>query len=155
MGGHLLRGKALTALGRLAAAALLLSALSPGVRAAALSSDASSTLPPAGAATDGQDGPLPPLQGHEAAEVFTIAIPDEDLIGRYVDGLLATRREWLQQCLDRSARYRAVISKALSEKGLPRELAFLPAIESGFQERAVSPRGAAGLWQLMRNTASP
>jgi membrane-bound lytic murein transglycosylase D len=156
MGRHLLRGKALTALGRLAAAALLLSALSAGVSAAALSSaDASTSLPPAAAASDGPDGPLAPLQGHEAAEVFTIAIPDEDLIERYVDGLLASRRQWLQQCLDRSARYRGVISKALSERGLPSELAFLPAIESGFQERAVSPRGAAGLWQLMRNTASP
>jgi membrane-bound lytic murein transglycosylase D len=156
MGGHLLRGKALKPLGRLAAAALLLSALGAGVHAAALSSpDTSSSLPPAGAAPDGQDGPLPPLQGHEAPEVFSIAIPDEDLIGRYVDGLLATRRQWLQQCLERSARYRVVISRALEEKGLPGELAFLPAIESGFQERAVSPRGAAGLWQLMRNTASP
>jgi membrane-bound lytic murein transglycosylase D len=87
--------------------------------------------------------------------VFSIPIPDEDIIGRYVDGLLATRRDWLQNVLDRSRRYRLLISRALSEHGLPRELGFLPAVESGFQERAVSPRGAAGLWQLMRNTASP
>jgi membrane-bound lytic murein transglycosylase D len=101
------------------------------------------------------EGPLPPVQGHEGIEVFSIPIPDEDIIGRYVDGLLATRRDWLQSVLDRSRRYRLLISGALSERGLPRELGFLPAVESGFQERAVSPRGAAGLWQLMRNTASP
>ena len=101
--------------------------------------------------------PLPSLQGHEAPEVLTITVPDpdEDLIERYVDGLLATRRQWLQQCLDRSMVFRSVIFRALSDRGLPRELGYLPAVESGFQERAVSPRGAAGLWQLMRNTASP
>ncbi len=48
-----------------------------------------------------------------------------------------------------------MIAEALAARGLPRELQFLPAVESGFQDRAVSPQGAAGLWQLMRNTASP
>jgi membrane-bound lytic murein transglycosylase D len=155
MGGHLLRRKAVTPLARLAAAAVLFPALAAGAYAVSLSSSDASSLPPAAAAPVSSEDPLPPLQGHEAPEVFTIGIPDEDLIGRYVDGLLATRRLWLQQCLDRSVRYRAVISRTLSQKALPRELGFLPAVESGFQERAVSPRGAAGLWQLMRNTASP
>lgn len=99
--------------------------------------------------------PLAPLQGHEAAEVFSIPIPDENVIDRYVDGLLATRRDWLQAVLDRSSRFRELITRELSERGLPSELRYLPALESGFQARAVSPRGAAGLWQLMRNTAAP
>ena len=118
---------------------------------------ASAALPPGAASDADPDAPLPPAQGHQAAEVAVIPVPDpdEDLIGRYVDGLLATRRDWLQAVLDRSFRYRAVISEALGERGLPRELGYLPAVESGFQERALSPRGAAGLWQLMRNTASP
>jgi membrane-bound lytic murein transglycosylase D len=124
--------------------------------AAALTSpDAASTARGETAPVGAGDEPLPPAQGHEGAEVFSITIPDEDIVGRYVDGLVATRRDWLQTVLDRSHRYRALISGALAERGLPRELGFLPAVESGFQERAVSPRGAAGLWQLMRNTASP
>jgi membrane-bound lytic murein transglycosylase D len=101
------------------------------------------------------DGPLLPLQGHEAAEIFSIPVPDEDVIDRYVDGLLATRTDWLQAVLDRSIRYRELIARELSRRGLPPELGSLPALESGFQARAVSPRGAAGLWQLMRNTAAP
>ncbi|MGA2976567.1 MAG: transglycosylase SLT domain-containing protein [Spirochaetia bacterium] len=101
------------------------------------------------------DGPLPPVQGHEGAELYSLAIPDEDIIGRYVDGFLAERRDWLQAVLDRSLRFRALIAGAVAERGLPRELQYLPAVESAFNERATSPRGAVGLWQLMRNTASP
>ena len=101
------------------------------------------------------DDPLPPVQGHEAPEVYSIAIPDEDVIGSCVEGYLASRHDWLQAVLDFSMRYRPVIVEALAARGLPRELQFLPAVESGFQVRAVSPQGAVGLWQLMRNTASP
>jgi membrane-bound lytic murein transglycosylase D len=101
------------------------------------------------------NGPLAPAQGIEAAEFYSLDIPDEDIIGRYASGLLAGRREWLQAVRDRSLRYRAYIARAISDRGIPKELEYLPAIESGFQPRATSPVGAAGLWQLMRNTASP
>jgi len=101
------------------------------------------------------DGPLPPAQGHRGEEMYSLAYPDEDVIGRFSDGFLSGKREWLQAVLARSVGYRGAIARAVEERGLPRELRFLPAVESGFQARAVSPRGAVGLWQLMRNTASP
>ena len=112
---------------------------------------------PTPALTGGEvaDGPLPPLQGHVGVELYTLPMSDEEIIGRYVQGILTSRGDWLQAVLDRSLVYRDVISQAIKEKGLPRELEYLPAVESGFQVRALSPRGAAGLWQLMRNTASP
>jgi membrane-bound lytic murein transglycosylase D len=100
-------------------------------------------------------GPLPPAQGHIGAELYSFAFPDENVIDRFVVGLRARRGDWLQAVLDRSLRYRAIISRAIAERGLPPELRYLPAVESGFQARATSPKGAAGLWQLMRNTASP
>ncbi len=100
-------------------------------------------------------GPLPPAQGHLGAELYSFTFPDEDVIDRFVEGLRARRGDWLQAVLDRSLRYRAIITRAIAERGLPPELRYLPAVESGFQARATSPKGAAGLWQLMRNTASP
>jgi membrane-bound lytic murein transglycosylase D len=143
---------------RLSAALLLLAVPRAGAESTALAAAAES-WPFAPAESDlfgsGPESPLPPLQGHEAAEVFSLPIPDEDIIGRYVDGLLATRMDWLQAVLDRSIRYRELISRELSRRGLPPEIGFLPALESGFQARAASPRGASGLWQLMRNTAAP
>lgn len=98
---------------------------------------------------------LPPAQTHRGPEVYSLDFPDEDIIDRYVAGLLAGRREWLQVVLERSRLYGGFIAEQIEARGLPRELAFLPALESGFQIRAVSPKGASGLWQLMRNTASP
>ncbi len=100
-------------------------------------------------------GPLPPLQGHRGAELYSLDMPDEEIISRYVQGLLTQKKDWLQGVLERRTRYRCLIAAAVEARGMPRELEFLPAVESGFQTNAVSPRGAAGLWQLMRNTASP
>ena len=106
-------------------------------------------------ASDTAASAIQPLQGHRGEDVYSIAFPDEDIIEGFVQGLLARRRDWLQAVLDRSRTYRPVIAAELVERGMPRELQYLPAVESGYQSRAVSPKGAAGLWQLMRNTAAP
>lgn len=44
------------------------------------------------------------------------------------------------------------IARTLEMKGLPRELASLPHVESSFDPTAYSKVGAAGLWQFMRST---
>lgn len=44
------------------------------------------------------------------------------------------------------------IIKQIEEKGLPGELALLPAIESGFKAHAYSRAKAAGLWQFIPST---
>jgi len=104
---------------------------------------------------DGTPGPLPAVQGHAGEEIYGLDIPDEQIVDRFLAGLLAQRKDWLQAVLARSVRYRAVIAAVVTQRDLPRELRYLPAVESGFQALAVSRRGAVGLWQLMRNTASP
>lgn len=53
----------------------------------------------------------------------------------------------------RAGRYRAAIDYALRSAGLPADLVWLAAIESGFEPGAVSPRGAVGVWQFMPGTA--
>ncbi len=44
------------------------------------------------------------------------------------------------------------ITEEIKKRQLPGELAFLPLIESNFQQNAVSHRGAEGLWQFMPET---
>lgn len=150
MGWHLLRREAVAA--ALAGLALL---CATRVAAGPLPGDpVAHALVPASSPAE-ELSTLPPVQTHRGAEVYSLELPDEDIIDRYVDGYLANKRQWLQTVLDRSQPYGAYIAGQVQERGLPRELAYLPALESGFHPRALSPRGAAGLWQLMRNTASP
>jgi membrane-bound lytic murein transglycosylase D len=58
-------------------------------------------------------------------------------------------RSWLK----RSGRYRGIVASALRERFLPQDLQALVMIESGYNASAVSSAGAAGLWQLMPETA--
>lgn len=54
----------------------------------------------------------------------------------------------------RAGSFRPTIEHALREAGLPEDLVWMPAIESGFDPRAVSQAGAAGLWQFMPQTGA-
>lgn len=54
----------------------------------------------------------------------------------------------------RAGAYREVIERALRDTGLPEDLEWVAAIESGFDPRVVSPKGAAGLWQFMPETGA-
>jgi hypothetical protein len=58
-----------------------------------------------------------------------------------------------QKRLELSGKYVKQMAGIFSEKGLPRELAYLPLVESGFNPHAYSHRRAAGLWQFMPRTA--
>lgn len=52
----------------------------------------------------------------------------------------------------RKEKYFPMILRVLREKNLPRELAFISMLESGFNPRALSHAGARGLWQFMPAT---
>ncbi len=45
--------------------------------------------------------------------------------------------------------YRSLTFKYLDKNGLPRWLATVPIVESSYNDRAVSPKNALGLWQIM------
>ena len=58
-----------------------------------------------------------------------------------------------EKSLARSRQYIPMIKRALREKSLPEDLAYLPHLESGFDRFATSKAGAKGLWQFMPHTA--
>lgn len=54
--------------------------------------------------------------------------------------------------LKRSEPYLWEIIEQVEDRGMPLEIALLPAIETRFNPSALSPRGAAGLWQFIGST---
>ena len=60
----------------------------------------------------------------------------------YFDTLGKNARPWLYH-----------VTRQLAMRGIPGEIALLPAVESGYDPRAVSSRKAAGLWQILPGTA--
>jgi membrane-bound lytic murein transglycosylase D len=67
---------------------------------------------------------------------------------------LVKNRDFLNRASDRASPYLYFIVQSLEQRGLPRELALLPMIESGYNPTAVSVRNAVGLWQFMPATAT-
>ena len=60
--------------------------------------------------------------------------------------------EILMAAYQRSGRYTGMIREELAARGLPRELQWLPVVESGFKSRAYSWADAAGMWQFIYDT---
>jgi len=69
-----------------------------------------------------------------------------------IDLFRGEQKRFFLRSYRRSGQYREMILKAFAEAGLPRELAWLPLIESGFKIRALSPARALGLWQFIPST---
>jgi membrane-bound lytic murein transglycosylase D len=62
---------------------------------------------------------------------------------------------WLNGIIRRGSPYIPFIREEIAKRNLPPELLYLPVIESGYNPRAVSRSGAAGLWQFMKNSMAP
>ena len=60
-------------------------------------------------------------------------------------------RERFQQGLEISGRYDRAFREVFREEGVPVDLAYLPHVESSFQNHARSSVGAAGMWQFTRS----
>src|SRR6185369_16034456 len=83
------------------------------------------------------------------------AIPDLDsrLVAVH-EAWYAARPELLRGILGRGKRYLHYIVEEVERRGLPTELALLPAVESGFNPMALSSAQASGLWQFIPGTGT-
>ncbi|MBN2125511.1 MAG: LysM peptidoglycan-binding domain-containing protein [Deltaproteobacteria bacterium] len=73
-------------------------------------------------------------------------------VKRALHSFKGREKNFFLQSYIRSGRYRPAIVRALKEAGLPKELSWLPLIESGFKVRAFSRARALGLWQFIAST---
>lgn len=113
------------------------------------STPATSSLPDTQAATSTTDQ-FTVWDKIRASEPLPITVNEAVKIReqQYIDEAL-----WINKILRRSKPYLHYIVKSLDARGLPTDLAMIPAIESGFQPRAASLFAATGLWQIVPITA--
>jgi membrane-bound lytic murein transglycosylase D len=60
--------------------------------------------------------------------------------------------EYMQRMMDRARLYLYYIADEVEKRGMPMEIALLPAIESAYKPHAYSRARAVGLWQFMPGT---
>lgn len=82
----------------------------------------------------------------------SMPVPDNKLVRGAVNLFSTNLKSDIQTYLTRSAKYKKMIDKVLAEHGLPKGLAYLPVIESGYSQTMTSRVGACGMWQFMNDT---
>src|ERR1019366_8318819 len=96
----------------------------------------------------------PRIKDKVQSEVKTTAsalplVVNDTVLG-YINYFNGRGHKTIEAGLERSGRYRAMISRILAEEGVPQELIHLAQAESGFMPRAVSRAAAEGLWQFVK-----
>ena len=90
---------------------------------------------------------------HASIRGFILEFTDHEVVKRFRDQFSTVRgKKYLETTMKRSSPYRQFIEEQLKNEKMPRELLFLPVIESGYQPKAVSKAGAVGIWQFMPNS---
>ena len=78
----------------------------------------------------------------------SIEMPFNSVVGNSIR-FYAKRRQLVENMLGLSIYYMPIFEEALERHGLPRELRYLPVIDSALVPTAKSRAGAGGLWQFM------
>jgi membrane-bound lytic murein transglycosylase D len=81
-----------------------------------------------------------------------IPIPLNQRVLAFVQLFQGRLHDFLQEGLQRGAKYLPMIQDVLRAEGLPLDLAFVPLVESAFKPNALSRAKAKGVWQFMRGT---
>ncbi|HEY1993513.1 MAG TPA: transglycosylase SLT domain-containing protein [Edaphobacter sp.] len=96
------------------------------------------------------------LTAKVTAELKTTQSDFPLVVNDYVAGFIsyfsnsAAGHAHLLRSLERAGKYKEMISKNLSDQGVPQDLIYLAVAESGFQPQALNARsGAGGMWQFM------
>jgi len=82
-----------------------------------------------------------------------IPIISNEYVEKQVELLTGKRIEFLVKSLKRAEPFIEEMKEILRKENVPEEMAYLPLIESGYSNFAVSRKGATGMWQFMPRTA--
>jgi len=82
-----------------------------------------------------------------------IPIVLNDRVQNFIKYFQTEGRDIFSEWLSRSGKYIPMMKEILETKGMPPDLVYLAMIESGFNMRAKSNKGAVGPWQFIESTA--
>ncbi len=94
-----------------------------------------------------------PTPNQEQAEVqYDFPVENNDEVINCIVYFQTLAREPFETFLRRSGRYLPMMKEIVASYGLPTDVAYLPLIESGFNNRAYSYAHASGPWQFIAST---
>ena len=82
---------------------------------------------------------------------YKLEVVENSYIQRAIDRYLRSP-EFFKEMSAKAKPYLYHIVGKVEQRGMPTEIALLPAIESGFEPFAMSPKSAAGIWQFIPDT---
>jgi membrane-bound lytic murein transglycosylase D len=93
-----------------------------------------------------------PLQVSSTPLIFDIPITYNKAVSKWISYYQNAGRPMFMRWIERSSKYFPMIQSELSQAGLPKDLAYMVMIESGFIANAESPADAVGPWQFIEST---
>lgn len=93
----------------------------------------------------------PGKQRDVAEQTNTKRVMINERVNKHI-ALFSQSPDYLHRVAERARPYLFHIVERLSKNQLPLEIALLPMVESAYQPTALSPKGAAGLWQFIPST---
>jgi membrane-bound lytic murein transglycosylase D len=95
---------------------------------------------------------LEQVKGAELGAVFDLGIDYNDKVLFWVRQFTTTKRGFMERALSRASQYLPMVRQIFAEERIPKDLAYLAVIESGYINSASSYAKAVGMWQFMRST---
>lgn len=84
--------------------------------------------------------------------VYDFPIVENEKVRYFIDYYTGRARKTFTIWLERSGRYLPMMQEIFAEAGLPKDLAYLAMVESGFNDKAYSWAHAVGPWQFIEST---
>lgn len=100
-----------------------------------------------------------PTRETEAAVAADLAATEHDLpiennerVQSFIELFQGNLRDFMQESLNRSAKYLPMVQEVFRAEAIPLDLAYLAIVESGYKSNALSRASARGIWQFMPAT---
>ena len=99
---------------------------------------------------------LPPEEPGQALAheepLYDFPVVENDKVRYFIDYYTGRARNTFKIWLERSGRYLPMMREIFADAGLPKDLAYLAMVESGFNDKAYSWAHAVGPWQFIEST---